>query len=166
MAGRKCTVCTHERRAEIEEQILSGKSFRHISSQFVGVGYRSVQRHKVDGHIAKELAEAIKLKNIAFSDDVLHKLKFLQNEALQILREAKEAKTLGYALSAIGKAAQLVETQAKLAGQIEEINVNIYLNPQWVELKQQIFAVLAKHPAALKALTKAMAQGETNGSQG
>jgi len=46
---RKCTVCTNERRVEIDLAILQGKSYRHIAAQFGGTSFRSVSLRLLPG---------------------------------------------------------------------------------------------------------------------
>ncbi len=38
---RKCSICIHKRRNEIEIALFAGKSFRHIASQF-GINYQTI----------------------------------------------------------------------------------------------------------------------------
>ena len=60
--GRKCSVCIHEKAAEINSRIARGDSFRRISSQF-GMADRSVSRH-AENCLSLEVSALIKEKKI------------------------------------------------------------------------------------------------------
>ncbi len=110
--GRKCRTCAHPRRGEIEKDLLDSVTYRNIGTKY-GISYVSVRRHFENGHIARDLVKATELRRIAYSEDLLDKLLFLQHEALKILVEAKnpvEGKPLlNTALSAIELYAEAFE---------------------------------------------------------
>ena len=161
--GRRCKTCDHPKRAEIEEDLLNNVTYRNIGTKY-GFSHVSIRRHFEHGHIAKDLVRATEVKKIAYSENLLDKLLYLQHEALKILDEAKNPEEgkpplLNTALSAIGKAAGMLETQAKLAGQIKEQEINILINPIWLSLKQEIFQALKPFPDAQAAVFAAVAGG-------
>jgi len=45
MAGRKCSICGHKKRGEIEKAIQDGISYRNISERF-SISLGSISRHK------------------------------------------------------------------------------------------------------------------------
>ncbi len=143
---RKCSICIHKKRNEIENALLENKSFRHIASQF-GINYRSLQRHKKNGHIAESLIKAHEIDKIVNADDLLVKILHLQKETLVVLSEAKEIKDYSTILAAVGKAGQLIELQAKLAGQLQEGRViNIYVQPTFIKMQNIILSELDQFP--------------------
>ncbi len=160
--GRRCKTCDHTKRAEIEEDLLNNVTYRNIGTKY-GISHVSIRRHFEHSHIAKDLVRATEVKKIAYSENLLDKLLYLQHEALKILDEAKNPEEgnplLNTALNAIGKAAGMLETQAKLAGQLKELEVNIAVNPYWLAIKQEVFAILESYPDARKAMAEGVASG-------
>ncbi len=161
--GRKCSICVHPKRADIEADLLSSVPFRAIAAKY-SVGRAPVQRHFDNSHIAQETAKAKEWRRIALSKDLFEKIEYYEHEALKILFEAKEPQEgkplLAVALSAIGRAAALLEIRAKLGGQIRDLEVNILINPIWLDLKAQIFASLEHFPEARRAMLGAIEQGD------
>jgi hypothetical protein len=90
MGGRPCTICTHPDRAAIEAAVVSGASFRLISSQFQ-VGYKSVERHAAD-HISQAIQQSQKAKEEAAALDVVQQLQAINSVSLRILQEARSEK--------------------------------------------------------------------------
>ncbi len=161
--GRRCKTCDHLKREAIEQDLLNNVTYRTIGTKY-GISHVSIRRHFEHGHIAKDLVRATEVKKIAYSENLLDKLLYLQHEVLKILDEAKNPEEgkpplLNTALSAIGKAAGMLETQAKLAGQLKELEVNIAVNPYWLAIKQEVFAILESYPDARKAMAEGVASG-------
>jgi len=161
--GRKCSICIHKKRKEIEEALLENQSLRHIASQF-GINYRSIQRHLKNGHIEKSIIEAHELKDIIHGRDLLEKVFYLQQEALHILREAKRVRDNMTALSAIARASKLLELQGRIAGDIQSAKINIsQTNTQQIAIVDQVSETSsfleAKFPKAWKALIGHLAAG-------
>ncbi len=105
--------------------------------------YRSLQRHKKNGHITESLRKAHEINKIVNADDLLVKILHLQKETLIVLGEAKDKKDYGLILTAIGKASGLIELQAKLAGQLQEGRViNIYVQPAFIKMQNIILSEL------------------------
>ncbi len=166
--ARRCSICTHPRRIDIECDILNNVPFRAISNKYQ-VGRAPVQRHFDNGHIAEETIKAEELRKVANSEDLLDKLRFLQHEALKILDEAKNPAKgpplLNTALNAIAKVHNMLETQGKLAGQLREQEINILINPTWLSLKQEIFHALKPFPEAQSAVFAAVAGADLSDVQ-
>ena len=145
---RKCSICIHKRRNEIETDILNNVPYRDISAKY-NVGRMPVQRHKQNGHIAESLIKAHEINKIVNADDLLVKILHLQKETLIVLGEAKNDKNHNTILAAVGKAGQLIELQAKLAGQLQEGRViNIYVQPAFIKMQNIILEELDKYPEA------------------
>ncbi len=145
---RKCSICIHKRRNEIETDILNNVPYRDISTKY-NIGRMPVQRHKKNGHIAESLIKAHEINKIVNADDLLVKILHLQKETLIVLSEAKEVKDYSMILAAVGKAGQLIELQAKLAGQLQEGRIiNIYVQPAFIKMQNIILAELDNFPEA------------------
>ncbi len=146
--ARKCSICTHKQRIAIEADILDNVPYRDIATRY-NVGRMPVQRHKQNGHIEDSLIKAHGIRKIVNADDLLVKILYLQEETLMVLSEAKDDKNQNTVLSAIGKAGQLIELQARLAGQLQEKQViNIYMQPAFIKMQNIILSELDQFPEA------------------
>ena len=157
----KCTVCTHEARAEIERALVAGEAFRNIAERF-GTSAAALHRHKAD-HLPVKLVKAREAEEVAQADDLLEQVRGLQGRALAILDKAEEAGELRTALSAIREARANLELLAKLLGELDERQqVNVLISPEWLELRAVIVGALEPHPAARGAVLRAL-EGADNG---
>ena len=153
--GRKCLTCSHPKKDEINQAILNNVPYRAIAKKYK-ISHMSIVRHVLNGHIAKDLIHLHEVKKIAYSENLLEKLMYLQEEALKVLIKAREPQEgpplLNTILAAIGKAAALLETQAKLAGQIREQKWDLSVNPTWIMIKNELFTALQPYPQALSKI--------------
>jgi len=147
--SRSCKTCSHPRRSEIELAVLNNEPYRSIGARF-GLNHVSIVRHVQNGHIAAVLVEATELRKVAYSEDLLEKLMYLQHEALKILSEAKNPK----------EGNPLLNTALNAIGQLKEFEINISANPHWIAIKQQIFATLRTFPDARDAVLEAIGNGK------
>ena len=58
--ARKCTVCSHSKRNEIDEMIVEGKSLRSLSKEY-GLSTSALHRHS-KGHLLKDIRQAYAIK--------------------------------------------------------------------------------------------------------
>jgi DNA invertase Pin-like site-specific DNA recombinase len=59
--GRRCTVCDHEQHLEIDKALIRGVTRRRVARLF-GLGRTAVWRHYENGHISKQIAQGIRLR--------------------------------------------------------------------------------------------------------
>ncbi len=152
--GRRCTVCTHPKRDEIDRALIAGEPYRDIARRY-GLSKDALRRHRE--HIPKELARSREAEEVARADELLGQVQELRDRALSILDKAERSKDLRTALQAIREARQCVELLAKLAGELSEApQVNILLSPQWVELRKTILVALDPFPEARARLAEVL----------
>lgn len=156
---RVCTICFHPERSAIEAAIVTGESYRHIASQF-NVGYKSIERHISDKHIAQEVKQAQEFKEEARGLDVVKQLKSINETSLAILKESRAANENDMALKAIDRIAKQLELQAKLLGDIDTPQVNVYLSPEWQSIRKTLLQALMPYPDAKIAVAMALSQME------
>jgi hypothetical protein len=96
----KCTICDHPQRGEIEAALVAGRSLRNVAQQF-GVSHDALHRHRKGGHIAEALAKASEAADVTRGDDLLARVRGLEDRALRILDRAEAVGELRVALSAI-----------------------------------------------------------------
>lgn len=160
MSGRKCTVCEHEKAAEINRALLAGGSLRDIARRFA-VSKDALFRHRQ--HLPAELVKAQEAKEIAQADNLLGQLKDLQRRTLSILQAAEQDNDHATALKAIREARGNLELLAKLLGELAERQViNILVAPEWISLRAVILAALEPYPEARLALAQTLREVESN----
>jgi len=152
---RRCTVCDHLQRHSIDEALVSGGPYRSVAKRF-GLSDSAVYRHKTK-HLPAHLLRAREVEEAARADDLLDQVRHLQSHALDILERAEKAGDLRTALAAISQARGNLELLGKLAGELDERPVvNLNISPQWLELRALIVGALEPHPAAHRAVLRAL----------
>jgi hypothetical protein len=152
---RRCTVCDHPERHGIDEALVSGTPYRSVAKQFE-LSESAVYRHKTE-HLPAHLSRARAAEEIARADDLLEQVRHLQTHALDILERAEKAGDLRTALAAITQARGNLELLGKLAGELDERPmVNLNVTPEWLEHRAVIVGALEPHPAAHRAVLRAL----------
>jgi transposase-like protein len=152
---RRCTVCDHPQRHSIDEALVSGAPYRSVARRFE-LSESAVYRHKTD-HLPVHLLRAREAEEAARADELLDQVRSLQTHALDILERAEKAGDLRTALAAISQARGNLELLGKLAGELDERPVvNLNVSPEWLELRAIIVGTLEPHPAAHRAILRAL----------
>jgi len=155
---RRCTACDHPERHSIDEALVSGGPYRSVAKRF-RLSESAVYRHKTE-HLPAHLSKAREAEEMARADDLLEQVRHLQAHALDILERAEKTGDLRTALAAISQARGNLELLGKLAGALDERpQVNVLVSPQWLELRAVIVGVLEPHPAAHRAVLRALEGG-------
>ncbi len=95
--------------------------------------------------------------------DVVEQLKTINSASLAILEEARNAREPDLALKAVDRIHKQIELQAKLLGELDERpHVNLYLSPEWLELRATIVMALSPYSEARDAVLRAL-EGSGNG---
>jgi hypothetical protein len=158
---RRCTVCDHSERHSIDETLVTGAPYRSVAKRYE-LSESSVYRHKTE-HLPTHLLKAKEVEEAARADDLLEQVRHLQAHALDILERAEKAGDLRTALAAISQARGNLELLGKLAGELDERPiVNLNVSAEWLELRAVIVGALEPHPAAHKAVLRAL-EGAGNG---
>ena len=154
-------MCDHHERHGIDEALVSGAPYRSLAKHF-GLSESTVYRHKTE-HLPARLLQAREVEEVARADDLLDQVRHLQAHALDILERAEKAGDLRTALAAISQARGNLELLGKLAGELDERPVvNLNISPEWLELRAVIVGALGPHPAAHRAVLRAL-EGAGNG---
>ncbi|MDP9458365.1 MAG: hypothetical protein M3Q60_21885 [Actinomycetota bacterium] len=154
---RRCTICAHESRTEIDRALVARQPYRAIACRY-GVGRESLRRH--EEHLPETLALAEKARETAHADDLLAQIRALQGATFRTLEKAESAEDWAVLLRAVREGRENAETLGKLLGRLDERpQVNIVMNPQWLELRTVIISALEPHEAAREAVLRALEQG-------
>jgi hypothetical protein len=155
MAGRKCSICNHPKRNEIDKSLsLDNASLRTIAVQY-RVSKDSLKRHMDNGHIVQKIAKAAEAKIVTEADTLLDQVKSLSNRALSILSQAEGAGDLRTACSAIREVRSTLELLLKVSGELKGdqpvVNIGIMIDPEKIigtesyrEYEQRVYAELAR----------------------
>lgn len=142
---RKCSICQHAKRKEIEKKLISGVSFRNITKQY-GMSIGAVHRHIKKGHLSQKIVKSKETKDIIRDGDLDEQVKYWQNE-IQGIYDKSKSKDKRIALTAIDKAFKFIELQERLIGKLKEkTTVNIFMNPQFIIIKQILMEELKDLP--------------------
>jgi len=141
---RKCSLCIHDKREEIERALLGGDSYRTVAQRF-GVSRDAVVRHR--RHLPTALAHAREGKEVAHGDSLVAQLSELTSEAQRLKEKAERGGDFRTALAAVRELCRIVELVARLRGELTErveakvLNVN--LDPETAKRIADTF--LARH---------------------
>ena len=162
--SRRCTICTHKKREEIDSALVARDPFRTIADRF-GVTKTSLIRHS-DDHLPASLVKAQEAAEAAQADNLLAQVCDLRDKALSVLESAENADDLRTAIAAIREARGCVELLGKLAGQLNDApTVNLFISAEWRTVQVAILSALEPHADARLAVADALAQLE-NGHVG
>ena len=115
--SRKCSICNHDRRQELEHTLLRGESHRAIAQEFT-VPRGAIARHLK--HVSTALTQARKLREIEDGKSILIQLRELNLQAEQLKARADRAGDYRTALAALREKTRLVELEARLTGELNE----------------------------------------------
>lgn len=152
--SRRCAICSHPQRLEIERRIIQGASRAEISRTY-GMSATAVNRHELN-HIPQLLIKARDVATVASADVLIAELKGLKDTAEEIMLQCKEDKNYRAALYAIQQLKGLIELCAKLAGELKSTHTSIVINAEWISLKTMLFGVLEDYPEAKHAIVTAL----------
>ena len=152
---RRCSVCDHPRKGDIDQALVRGKPYRSVAKQY-DVSPPALLRHK-RAHLPTSLVRAYEAKEAAQADNLLADMCKLKMRAERIFRKAEKSGDDRIALAALREARGIVELLAKLAGELREgPTVNVLVSPQYLELRQTIITTLAPYPEARAAVARAL----------
>jgi len=160
---KKCPVCVHGERQEIEKALLGSETLHQVAQRFALPKW-SLYRHK-QRHLPRQLKKAQEAKEMIQADSLLRQMLYLQSRALNILMTAEVAGELKTALGAIREARGNLELLAKLQGELaQEGTINILVMPAWVSLRTIILRTLEPYPEARLKLSQALSEVDHAGS--
>ena len=162
---RTCTICTHDKRPDIDRALVAREPFRHIAKRY-SVSTAALVRHS-DDHLPSSLIKAQEAREAAQADALLAQVVDLRDKALGVLEMAEGSADLRAAVSAIREARGCVELLGKLAGQLQVApTINLVLMPEWREFQGAILQALAPHRNARLAVAAALSDFEGHHAAG
>ncbi|MEO5346809.1 MAG: hypothetical protein H7834_10595 [Magnetococcus sp. YQC-9] len=153
--ARPCTVCIHKRRNEIDKFLLAGETFCALSRQYA-LSKDALRRHQT-AHIPQAMAKSQEAAEAAHGDDLLSKLRNLEEQAARIARKAEENRNYAAALSGVRELVRIIELLAKLRGELNESTaINLFISTEWVSVQAVIVQALEPFPEARQSVVKAL----------
>ena len=153
---RRCSVCTHPDRENIDEALVGATAISAISAKYRDISEDALGRHKAN-HLPSKLVMAEKAKEVAQADSLLEQVRDLQGRALAILDQAEMSGDLRTALGAIREARGNLELLAKLLGELSDApQVNLNVSPEWLQIRAVIVTALEPHPEAKNSVLRAI----------
>jgi hypothetical protein len=153
---RKCSICNHPNRQDIDTDLVNNESFRIIADRYY-ISVTSLQRHKK--HLPKDLVKSVKDRETLLADTLLDQIKSLQRKALKVLSVAEESGDLRVACMAIRETRGTLELLAKVTGEMDDRpQVNIHMAPEWVTLRTLILKTLEPFPEARMELIRELSE--------
>jgi hypothetical protein len=155
---RRCTICHHEERDEIDRLLSGGGAIGPISAKW-GVSTDALKRHKAN-HLLPEMREKLAEDPELRDVDVLAEMKDLYRRMQSHLERVEETDNWQAIKAFHSEARADLELLAKLIGQLDERPVvNLNLSPEWLEMRVAIVGALDSHPEAKRAVLAALEAG-------
>jgi hypothetical protein len=157
MAGT-CTVCLHDGRDRIDEDLVAGRPYRDIAARD-GVSISALSRHR-QRHLSPAIVALAAETEAVHGETLLGQLRSLYRRVGVILESAERDGRPGVALQAIKEARSILETVARVTGELDDrpqVNiVNLQSSPEWLAVQARILRALAGFPDARLALASAL----------
>jgi hypothetical protein len=151
---RKCLVCSHPKREDIDRSLVEGEAYREIGRRYK-LDKSALSRHK-KLHLAETLIAARQAEDALRGESLWDQIQWLRSKALSIAGKAEKMKDYRTALAGIRELTRIVELMAKLRGDLNNQPINIILSPQWIELRTRIVSTLEEFPEARAKLTEVL----------
>ncbi len=158
---RTCTICAHDEAHAINVALVHRDPFRHIASHY-GVSTGALQRHARD-HLPELLVRAKDAAEVAEADSLLTRVEGLYRRTEAILEAAERGGEWGTALQAIRECRGNLELLGRVTKELQDApTLNLYLSPEWLEMRTVIVGALESYPDARGSVLRAL-EGGGNG---
>lgn len=160
--ARTCETCRHPMRLAIERRIQAGESPESISIDFdiqPKLGFQSITRHRVNGHVTKAIVLASTVATVAHGDDLVAEIKLLKVDAARMKATAEKDQDIKTALLAIATQSRLIELQGKVLAEIREqaeADAPDQGETRWARYRVALMDTLAPFPDARLAVSEAL----------
>jgi hypothetical protein len=160
---RVCTVCTHPDRADIDAALVRGVSPYDLETIYSDLKRAAIERHKLN-HLPTSLLKAQEAQEMADADRMLAELQEVKADVWRLKSKAEEGGDYRTAMSGFTHALKALELQAKLTQLISDApQLNLYISPEWMELRAVIVQALEPYPEASYEVLRAI-EGVSNGN--
>ncbi len=160
--GPRCSVCSHERRDEIDRALLFGELTTAEAARIVGVHRSGVSRH-VQKHVLPVVAGSASPDASLFDIDIAEEVRTLFMRSRKHMRDAEQTRNMKAIASFHREARADLELLAKLTSLLQQegtSTINLQVNAEWVQIRQVLQQVLAPWPDARAAVAQALLEVE------
>jgi DNA-binding XRE family transcriptional regulator len=148
-------VCIHEKRDEIDREIVSRQPYRALARTF-GVSKDSISRH-ANLHIPETLTTANAIAEVVRADMLLDRVEVLVSEAEGLLTYGKDERQAKAWEGGLRELRKCLELLARVTGELDERpQVNLAVFPEWVTVRTRLLAAVESHPEARGWLVDAL----------
>jgi hypothetical protein len=160
--ARGCTICSHDEHYTINVALVQRTPYRRIAAQY-GVTEQAVRRH-TKKHLPELLVQSTRAVEVARADDLLGNIEHMIGR-LEAFIDRAEADGDGEEFRAnIAEWRKQIELLARIAGQRQEAGtVNIFVNPQWVQIEAAFMHALRDEPSARHKVIAALQEVSSDG---
>ena len=143
---RKCSICTHPKREEIETDILNNVPYRAIATKY-SVNRESVRRHTENGHIQEKLIKASEAKEIAQAGKIAEVLGEVLQDLRRIGESAKEKGDDNTEMRVGDRKMKWAEVMGRITGLLKdmEVNVGVQVNIDYNNEAGKVIDFIKKH---------------------
>lgn len=153
--SRRCTVCLHHKRTEIEREIVSGVPVRWLARHF-NLSRQSLYRHR-DHHLPQLLVQAKQAQDLTHADDLAQRFEGLIDDAQRIRTLAEKHHDYRAALVGLRDIVRINEILLEVRGELNRNpQVNVMVSSQWLNLRTAILLALEPYPEARRAAAKVL----------
>jgi len=164
--ARACSVCLHPDREAIDRALVEGRSFRDVARQH-GTTKDALSRHH-KAHVSPALTRVAQRREERMSErraeTALDRLERLFAKAEHVLDVAEQAGQTAQQLAAIREARAVVDTIARITGELRPevsgVKVNLLSSPEIQRYIVVIREVLADQPERLAIIAERLALPE------
>ena len=148
--ARKCQICTHPNRLEIDRDIVGGRALRAIAEKFP-LQYQALWRHSTNC-ISRQLSQAVERQSIEERHNLLSRIDDMLGKAQAILDRNYKAGKDGLALKAIDSQRNTISLLASISYQLHQAKI-AELEAKTLESGGDIKSRMTKVREGLKVLT-------------
>jgi hypothetical protein len=163
---RTCSICTHPAVEEIDASLVRRVSYRDITKRF-SVSEAALSRH-LNEHLAEYVRKALRERGQEKGVRVLAKVGSMVDRLESFLDRAEEEEDGAEFRATAAELRKQLEVVSKLQGELQqEGTVNIYTNPEFIQVQTPILQILEPYPEARQALAAGLREARTppNGLQ-
>ena len=155
-----CVTCGHPQREVIDAALVLGQeSLRSLAKRY-GMDRASLARHR-QNHVSPALARVATQREEQGPRSALDRLEGLYDDAKGILEAAKGEGKATLSLAAVRELRSIVETIARVTGELDErpqvAVLNLAQSPEWLQVRQTLMAALTPYPEARQAVAGKLA---------
>lgn len=165
--ARHCTICDHDERSAIDAELVSGRASMRDLAQKYCVSPHALGRHR-DRHVSAALAAVQAERERDSAETLLDRVEGLIQRTERLLEAAEDAGRVSAALAAIKELRSLLELLGKASGELDtrpQVTVNLLASPEWLGVRELLFAALQPYPDARAAVSGRLLELEA-GSRG